>query len=232
MSCQHLANRIDAFLDGDIPEGERAALEAHVHDCADCSALLARENRRQRLMKAQPVPEPTPDVFDRMLEAAGERATRERQSWRMKKAVGGALAAGLIAWSLVSVFNRSSLPTPAPLQAQAPAPVASVTMTLQETRTIRLVFASPDDLNDAKLSLVLPPGVELAGHDGEQQVRWKTNLQRGKNVLPLKLVVREGAGGELLARLEHGDRQKTFRVRVVVRPDRDQASLTLRSSNV
>jgi len=110
--------------------------------------------------------------------------------------------------------------------------MASVTMTLQETRTIRLVFAAPADMSDASLSLSLPPGVELAGHEGRHEIRWKTSLQRGKNVLPLKLVAREGSGGELVAHLEHGDRQKTFRVRVMVRPDPHDLASTYGSTTV
>jgi Putative zinc-finger len=220
MSCNRLAICLDAFLDGDIQQDERAALEAHIRECAECESLLAREHRLQQTLKARPVPEPTTDVLEQMLSTAVHRGTRQQRSRWWSAAVGGALAAGLAAWMLLGPLQQRPIASP------PSAPVASVTMTLQETRTIRLVFASPADMGDARLSLSLPSGVELVGHEGQREIRWKTQLQRGKNVLPLKLVAHEGSGGELIAQLKHGEHQKTFRVRVLVRPNQhDNASI-------
>ncbi len=226
MSCNRLAICLDAFLDGDIREDERDALEAHIRDCAECQTVLAREHHLQLALKARQIPEPPADVLERMLSTAVHRGTRQRRSRWWSAAVGGALAAGLAAWVVMGPLQQRSAASP------PSASVASVTMTLQETRTIRLVFASPADMSDARLSLQLPPGVELAGHAGQHEIRWKTSLQRGKNVLPLKLVAREGSGGDLVAHLEHGDRQKTFRVRVMVRPDQHDLASTHGSTTV
>jgi hypothetical protein len=223
MGCNRLASCIDAFLDGEIAEAERRVLDEHIGACADCVRVLAREQSLQRVLKARPVPEPSAESLERTLKTAMQRgAQRKRSLWGA--AVGGALAAGLAVWAAIGALQQREV-----LPAQAP-PVASVSMTLHETRTIQLVFASPADLADAHLSLLLPPGVELAGHDGQTEIRWRTSLQRGKNVLPLELVVREGSGGLLVARLEHGDRQKTFRVRVTVRPNQAELPTKQRST--
>jgi hypothetical protein len=220
MSCNRLANCLDAFLDGDIPESERRALEEHVDDCAQCGALLAREHRLQRALKARPVPEPGADILERALSNAAQRSRQDRRSRWWPAALGGALAAGFALWTAIGWLGQPAI-TSAPVT-----PVASVTMTLHETRTIQLVFASPVEMSDARLSLSLPPGVELAGRAGRREIRWKTSLQRGKNVLPLVLVVQGGSGGDLVARIEHGNRHKTFRTRVVIRPDRDDLAST------
>ena len=91
-----------------------------------------------------------------------------------------------------------------------------MTMAMYETRTVNLVFSSSTELQGARLIVDLPPGVELEGKEGAQQLRYRTTLQQGKNVLPLRLVAVRGAGGELVARLEHKDKKKTFRLKVDV----------------
>lgn len=214
MGCNQLASCLDAFLDGDIPEQERLALDAHIQDCASCGVVLARERQFHRALQALPVPEPGPDRLERMLSNAATRRVKEHRTRWWFAAVGGAIAAGLIGWLTIGpLLQPSAMQQPA-------VPVASVTMTLQEPRTIRLVFASPTQMRDARLDLSLPSGVELVGHEGRREIHWETSLQPGKNVLPLRLIVREGSGGELIARLKQGDRQKTFRVRVTVRRSR------------
>lgn len=224
MSCNRLATCLDAFLDGDIPASERAVLDEHIAACADCGALLAREHRLQRALKARSIPEVSAEALERTLAraASGGRQGRPVRWW--PTALGGALAAGLAFWAVLGIFRQPTV--------ERAAPVASVTMSLRETRTIQLVFASPARMSNARLSLSLPPGVELAGYAGRREIRWRTSLRRGKNVLPLDLVVHEGSGGELVTRIEHGRRQKTFRTRVVVRGDRDDRDSTNGSTTV
>jgi hypothetical protein len=78
------------------------------------------------------------------------------------------------------------------------------------------VFSSATALESASLTVLLPEGIELAGFPGQSEITWETSLNAGKNLLPLKLVALSPAGGEVLARLEHNDRNRTFRLRVDV----------------
>jgi len=91
-----------------------------------------------------------------------------------------------------------------------------VTMSLEEPRTINLVFASKEPLDTATLTVMLPQGVEMQGFPGQREVTWQTSLNAGKNLLPLKLIATSPVGGEVLATLEHDDRGRTFRLRVDV----------------
>jgi hypothetical protein len=95
-------------------------------------------------------------------------------------------------------------------------PIPEVTMALAEPRTVNLVFASTTALDSATLTVSLPDGIELDGFPGQREITWETSLREGKNLLPLTLVALTPAGGELLARLEHKDRDRTFRLRVDV----------------
>jgi hypothetical protein len=67
------------------------------------------------------------------------------------------------------------------------------------------------------LTVDLPPGFELLDYAGETQVSWKTQLQAGNNILPLTLVARMPATGQITARLRFGEREKLFRVHVDAR---------------
>ena len=66
------------------------------------------------------------------------------------------------------------------------------------------------------LTVSLPDGIELAGFPGQREITWETSLREGRNLLPLTLVALTPTGGELLARLEHDDRDRTFRLHVTV----------------
>jgi len=106
------------------------------------------------------------------------------------------------------------MPPMQPPQPPAASPIATVTLTLHETRTVSWFFGSATEIPEARLTLRLPPGVELAGYRGRQVVHWKTSLRPGKNVLPIELILQEGSGGDLVARLEQQGKHKTFRMRV------------------
>ena len=83
---------------------------------------------------------------------------------------------------------------------------------------LNLVFSSATNLSDATLTVSLPPGIEIHGFRGQREISWKTSLREGRNVLPLKLIALSREGGELMARLQHADDQKTFRLQVAVTP--------------
>ncbi len=78
------------------------------------------------------------------------------------------------------------------------------------------MFASKFALEAASLTVSLPDGIELAGFPGQREITWQTSLVEGRNLLPLGLVALTPVGGEVLARLEHDSRDRTFRLRVEV----------------
>ena len=89
-------------------------------------------------------------------------------------------------------------------------------MTLEEPRTLNLVFSSATALANATMTVVLPQGVEVEGFAGQREITWMTSLTAGKNVLPLTLIATSPQGGELVATLRHEDDDRSFRVRVTV----------------
>lgn len=130
----------------------------------------------------------------------------------------------LVAFTFVGAFAASvatviytGLLVKAP-RTEISAALPNVSLAVDEERTVNLVFTANAAIADASLTIALPAGIELIGHDGQRQVRWNTHLVAGNNILPLTLVARAPSTGQLVARLRHGDQEKVFRVHVDAQP--------------
>ncbi|MGI9272378.1 MAG: hypothetical protein ACR2QT_11425 [Woeseiaceae bacterium] len=167
----------------------------------------------QALLKDYPMPQADAGFYDQALaRATHEGSRRQRNRW-MITGFGGAIAAGLAVWLISGML----MTTPQlPNVDSASASIAGVTMTLEEPRTVNLVFSTAEAMESATLTVSLPAGVELAGFPGQSEISWETSLNEGRNLLPLKLIALTPVGGELLARLEHDDRNRVFRLQVDV----------------
>lgn len=171
---------------------------------------LKQDQEIQALLKDYPMPEATTAFYDQALVRATHEGTRRQRNRWLVTGFGSAIAAGLALWLIGGFF----LTTP-DLPATDPA-IPGITMTLEEPRTVNLVFASAAALDSATLTVTLPEGIELAGFPGQREIAWQTSLKKGRNYLPLELIAVSPIGGEVLARLEHNDRNRTFRLRVEV----------------
>ena len=121
-----------------------------------------------------------------------------------------AVAAALVAAVLIGTVLT---------QPDLPAPETSLQAIHLDTNTVtpvKLAFSSETALEDARLTLSLPVGVELMGYDGQTDLSWNTDLEEGTNVLRLPLIGRVAASDVLVARLEHPSGAKTFRLPVTV----------------
>ena len=168
------------------------------------------DNELQDLLRDYPMPEAQAGFFDEaMVQAAQAGARRTRNRWLMT-GFGSAIAAGLAIWILSGVFMSS------PTLVAPDIEIPGVTIALEQQQTVNLVFASAAKLDSATLTVILPEGIELSGFPGQREISWETSLDAGKNRLPLKLIALTPTGGELLARLEHNDRDREFRLRVDV----------------
>lgn len=162
------------------------------------------------LLKDYPMAEPSAGFYDRALVRAAHEGTRRQRNRWLLTGFGSAIAAGIVLWVIGGfLLTAPDLPQP-------DATIPGIALTLEEPRTVNLVFASKSALDRATLTVTLPDGVELAGFPGQREITWQTSLVEGRNLLPLELVALTPVGGEVLARLEHDNRDRTFRLRVEV----------------
>lgn len=210
MACTRINEKLDDYTDGILDAGEMRTLDEHIDSCSLCRNTVESARRLRELLRDYPVPAPDTAFFDQALARASHVGTKgQRNRWIMT-GFGGAIAAGLIAWVIGAMLLQT------PVLTGPAAVIPGVTMALEEPRTVNLVFSSAIPLVDAVLTVSLPDGIEIEGFEGLQEITWKTSLQAGKNILPLKLIAVAPHGGILLARLEHDDRDRTFRIRVDV----------------
>ena len=164
----------------------------------------------QSLLQDYPAPEPSSGFYEQALaRATHEGSRRQRNRW-LRTGFGSAIAAGIALWFVGGFFFAT------PEATLPESTIPGITMTLEEPRTVNFVFASATALESAVLTVSLPDGVELAGFPGQREISWETSLNEGKNLLPLTLIAVSPSGGEVLARLEHDNRDRTFRLRIDV----------------
>jgi len=174
------------------------------------SRTKMQEQELLDMLKEYPVPEAETGFYDRALIRAVHKGSRRQRNRWMLAGFGSAIAAGLAIWVITAMLMTT------PQLPDAEPTIPGVTIAMQQEHTVRLVFSSAQALDSATLTVSLPDGIELAGFPGQREITWETSLQEGKNLLPLTLIALTPAGGELLARLEHKDRNRTFRLRVDV----------------
>ena len=162
------------------------------------------------LLKDYPMAEARAGFYDRALARATHEGTRRQRNRWVMTGFGSAVAAGLVLWLIGGFFLTG------PQTSEPVAEIPGIAMTLAEPQTVNLVFASKSRLDAATLTVTLPDGIELAGFPGQREIAWQTNLVEGKNFLPLELIALTPVGGEVLARLEHDNRKRTFRLRIEV----------------
>jgi hypothetical protein len=168
------------------------------------------EQELLEILKEYPVPQAQAGFYDRALVRAAQQGTRRQRNRWLMAGFGSAVAAGLAIWVITAMLMTT------PQVPDAGLTIPGVTIALEQEQTVRLVFASAAALDSAIVTVSLPEGIELAGFPGQREISWETSLEEGKNLLPLTLIALTPAGGELVARLEHEDRGRTFRLRVDV----------------
>ncbi|MEO0079326.1 MAG: zf-HC2 domain-containing protein, partial [candidate division WOR-3 bacterium] len=60
MKCSEVRRLLSSFADGELAAGLRADIENHLAGCAECGKELAELGAVVELLRAAPVPEPSP----------------------------------------------------------------------------------------------------------------------------------------------------------------------------
>jgi hypothetical protein len=202
MRCE---DAIEAIRNSRANRGDelRAALE-HTAHCEDCSAAL-RALDALRALRDEPAPPFEPLAVERAIDRAltESPARRYRRGFLSGLASGAALAATIAAVAVgiwVSDAGRDA----------APAEVPEVRIALHKRSDVTVTLESPEALANAEVRVQLRGAVALDGYDGQRELRWSTNLDRGVNRLTLPVVASDAMGGQVLVEVTHGDKRRTF----------------------
>ncbi|HUB06915.1 MAG TPA: zf-HC2 domain-containing protein [Myxococcales bacterium] len=99
VECRRSRTQLDAYRDGELPETDRAALEAHLAACSACTAQLRDRQALGGLLRlrAEAVGEELPAGFSARVMAALPPARKRFQLGMPGKILLGFLAAGAVA---------------------------------------------------------------------------------------------------------------------------------------
>ncbi len=242
MRCEAFLEGLDATADPNLPP--HSPLMQHAAQCRSCRDALAAL-RLLAAERRQPVPQPTDGAFERAVRAAVRAAataaaghagagqgdashdashavpqdaasasvpgsvSRYRHGFWTGLAAGMALAASVV---VAVLWLRSDVPQP-PLSTVVP----QLTMVLHETRDVSIAMESAEALTNVEIRVLLSGSVVLAGFEGQRELSWRTDLDRGMNRLTLPVVAQRAGAGQVLVEVVHQDRRRTFVVDVRTR---------------
>ncbi len=203
MNCTDIDTLLDDYLDHDLLVHEQRSVELHINNCTACQQSLQEAQMVREALVSLPFVEASADFENRVFSEVRKQNRGSQYDRRFLNGFVTALAASVFLWVATPMIF-------APQKSLEAGNVISVAM--NETRPVRLLFEAPDDLAEVTLSIELPANVELNGYPGRSQLSWNTSLKKGQNVLALPINAIEAGKGELIAHLTYGDKTKTYRL--------------------
>lgn len=203
MSCGELRSNTDALLSGDLSRSDQVRLFNHAAFCEPCGDYLDRAHEVHRRVAGSAPKEPESVGFAERVSRVADAGDGSPllSAWPRNVAVAMVVLAALLLWPLTYWNHTDTMDhTASPLDTWEP-----------EVQQVRLAFSSDEPLENVRLTLELPDNVELEPFPGRHLLSWQIDLSAGDNVLTLPLRVLYPAEAELVARLDDGNRQKTFR---------------------
>lgn len=197
-------------------QADRALAEEHVLGCAECRAVYRAVQHLRAEAESLPPP-PAAGAYERAMRAATRQPPRvrpRRAGFWLGAAVGGALAASVVlALVLAFPFSRTPLPVATPQVRLAP----------KETRDVRIALETAEPMPNAQISVALTGAIGLVGFEGQKELAWRTDLDKGVNELSLPLVALGAQGGQLVVEVRFGEKRKRFLVDVASAGPEDAA---------
>jgi hypothetical protein len=182
---------------------ELSAAFVHVTSCNECRAAL-RAVEALRSLRHEPLPVADDGAASRAIDyaVAYEPAKRYRLGFVGGMVSGLALAAA-IAIVAFGLWLRG-------VDGLDGAAVPQVHLALNEPQAVTVTLESAEPLLAADVRVELRGAVALDGYDGQRELRWQTDLDRGVNQLTLPVVALDASGGQVLVEVTHGDKRRTF----------------------
>jgi hypothetical protein len=206
ITCERAVELLTQSADSGNAVERRIAAE-HAVTCLECrGAVEAVQYLRAEGLAA--VPGFRAAAFAEAIAAATRRATSGEDrvpSFWSGLGLGAALAAG-VAIAIVTLMSR--------FDSGQESATPQLTLAANEERSVSISVASPEPLEDAEIHVVLNGPIELRGFEGQRELRWRTNLDRGANQLTLPVVAKGMGTGQLLVEVTHGEKRRTFVVDV------------------
>lgn len=205
-NCEEISARLAATAGISDALDERRNME-HLSGCEDCrKALVATVALRAE--RFGDVPPASPDAVSRILHAVQADA-RARQ--KPVRAFWSGLAVGAVAVTAVALLLLLPI-AEQPVGTGTVVPV--VTLAVMEPQDISIAINSPETMQGAEMHVMLRGAIDLAGYEGQRDLTWAVDLERGVNELTLPVIATGTRGGRMMVEVRFGNKRKTFQVDV------------------
>ncbi len=206
MKCNQVQDNMENYLDGNLPISQRDAVSGHVKTCESCREVLTREEMLRQALRNLPAADVNPDFIKEAMKQARQVHKPVRRYF-----IPGFVTAATVSLAVLFLTTTTIMRTAMVDETDA---FPLITMAINETRTVQMVFDSPSNFKAVNFNLSLPEGFEVAGYPGYRVLDWEVELKKGSNRLALPLVALATGKGELVANIAYVDKTKSFRFRV------------------
>ncbi|MCK4710597.1 MAG: zf-HC2 domain-containing protein [Gammaproteobacteria bacterium] len=205
MKCTDINIYIDEYLDRQLSSEDRISFEQHVSGCVECACRLKQARTLLTKLQDITVPEYSAHFEQRVFSEVRRQYKDEKRShsgFNFSAGFATAAVASFAIWFVSTVY----LPETQLEQPQV------ISLVMNQTQTVKLMFDAHKDIQQAQLSINLPGNMQLEGYPDRRTLSWKANLQKGQNILALPIIPVVQGQGELFAQITYGDTVKTFSV--------------------
>ncbi len=209
MGCHKTIKHLDDYFDGSLGQDLLNVVQNHVNKCPECHELFQEEKAFRLALFNMPAATPSREFSEiafRNAAALHQKKLRSRAWYSMA----GTLAAGLMVW-LTTMFSGPIMP--------GSGITADITLALNETQNIKVLFDSPRVLQDATLTLVIPKELDLVDYPDTRELSWTADLKQGPNMLTLPVRAIEAGNIVLVTRVAHDNQSSTQSFHLAVRAD-------------
>jgi len=76
MECEDIRKHLESFLDDEVEEAERTAIQGHLATCSECARAFRQSKRLAGVLQSWKAAEPPEDLYDRL-----KSGLESRESW-------------------------------------------------------------------------------------------------------------------------------------------------------
>ena len=206
MQCSQAQDKLKSVLQSDAISSEEQELQRHLQHCELCQQYCSDQILHKKLSSLN-APEPRAGFADRSIARAIEQHISSTTP--LLPANIWVMAAVLVLGVMLGVFftNNFSLDGVSP----AAQPIA---LMVNQVKPVNIVIDSDTYSQTSTITLLLADNIAIEGYPDTNELSWKTELHKGKNLLILPLILKNRSPGYMEISYTSGDR--THRVRVQV----------------
>lgn len=207
MNCEETYDRLIEMENGSITGLELRQFTAHLDSCEVCQCT-ARSSAALREIKGQELSSVPAGLFDEVMQRTVRIAKPTGSRFWLGAGFGGALAA-----SVVLVVMSLGLGTGTSPQ---PVDVIEFRVSTHESRDLNVAIDLERNLVGATITIVLTGGIEIDGFGSQREITWTRDLRAGVNKLTLPIRAINESGGQLLVRVDHENKRRSFQVELTL----------------